>query len=77
MATDDRSQVSPGQVFRWAAVGTAGVLVVLLAAYGIYLVRGVLVLVVIALFVSISVDPVVRWLTRHGMPARPRLPRWS
>ena len=38
----------PGeQVFRWAATGPLGVLVILLAAYGIYVVRRILVLVVI------------------------------
>jgi hypothetical protein len=36
--------VPPGLVFRWAAAGTAGVLVVLLFAYGLYTVRGILVL---------------------------------
>jgi predicted PurR-regulated permease PerM len=68
MAADDRSRVSLAQMFRWAVAGTSGVLVVLLGAYGIFLVRGILVLVVIALFLSISIEPVVRWLTRRGMP---------
>ena len=68
MAADDRSRVSLAQVFRWAAAGTPGVLVVLLGAYGIYLVRDVLVLVVIALFLSISIEPMVRGLTGRGMP---------
>ncbi|WP_433304825.1 hypothetical protein ACQP2F_16385 [Actinoplanes sp. CA-030573] len=35
MAPDDRARVSLTQVFRWAVVGTLGVLVVLLGAYGI------------------------------------------
>jgi predicted PurR-regulated permease PerM len=68
MAADERSPVSFGQVFRWAVVGTLGVLLALLGAYGIYRVRSIVVLVVIALFLSISIDPVVRWLTRRGMP---------
>jgi predicted PurR-regulated permease PerM len=68
MAADDRSPASAAQVFRWAMVGTLGVLLVLLGAYGVYLVRDIVVLVVIALFLSISIDPVVRWLTRRGMP---------
>jgi predicted PurR-regulated permease PerM len=59
---------SSGQVFRWSAVGTLGVLLVLLGAYGVYLVRGIVVLVVIALFLSISIDPLVRRLIRLGMP---------
>jgi len=31
-------------------------------------VRGVLLLVVIALFLAVSLDPIVRWLIRRGMP---------
>src|SRR5947207_1250051 len=60
-------RVPPGLVFRWAAAGTAGMLVVLLVAYGFYLVRGILVLVLIALFVAISLDPAVRWLVARGV----------
>ena len=56
------------RIFRAAAVGALAVLLVLLGAYGIYLVRSIVVLVVIALFLSISIDPVVRRLTRLGMP---------
>jgi predicted PurR-regulated permease PerM len=80
LAADDRSTGAGGeppdgaghprsaQVFRWAVTGTLGALVVLIAAYGLYVVRGILVLVVIALFLAVSIDPVVRWLTRRGMP---------
>jgi predicted PurR-regulated permease PerM len=75
MADDDQSAgvggartVAFGQVFRWAATGTLAVLVVLAAAYGVYIVRGILVLVVIALFLAVSLDPVVRWLTQRRMP---------
>lgn len=59
--------VPPGLVFRWAAAATAGVLVVLLFAYGLYTVRAILVLVLIALFLAISFDPVVRWLVARGL----------
>jgi len=68
MVADHRSQVSYPRVFRATAVGTLGVLLVLLGAYGVYLVRSILVLVLIALFLSISIEPVVRRLTRRGMP---------
>ena len=57
-----------GQVFRSVATGTFAALVVLLAAYGVYVVRDILVLVVIALFLAVSLDPIVRWLVRRGMP---------
>lgn len=59
-------RVPPALVFRWAAAGTAGALVTLLAAYGVYVVRGILVLVLIALFVAVSLDPAVRWLVARG-----------
>ena len=80
MAADDRgvgvggdppdvtSHIRSAQVFRWAVTGTLGAVVVLVAAYGLYVARGILVLVVIAVFLAVSLDPVVRWLTRRGMP---------
>jgi predicted PurR-regulated permease PerM len=60
-------RVPLAQVFRWAVVGTAGVLVVLLVAYAFYAARGILVLVLIGLFVAVSLDPAVRWLIRRGL----------
>jgi predicted PurR-regulated permease PerM len=62
-----RSRLSPGFVFTRAAAGTAGGLVVLLAGYSLYLVRGIIVLVLVGLFAAVSLDPAVRWLTRHGL----------
>ena len=38
----------------------------LVAAYGLYVVRDIIVLVLVALFVAISLEPVVRWLIRRG-----------
>jgi hypothetical protein len=51
-------------VLRWACAGTVGVLLVLLAVYGVYLVRSILVLVFIALFLAVSLEPAVYWLTK-------------
>src|SRR4051794_37930293 len=62
---DLAERVPLGLVFRWAVAGTLGVLVVLLTGYGLYVVRDILVLVLIALFVAVSLDPAVRWLIRH------------
>jgi predicted PurR-regulated permease PerM len=59
--------VRAGDVFKWAVAGALGVLCVALAMYGIYAVRDLLVLVVIALFIAVSLDPAVRWLVRHRM----------
>jgi predicted PurR-regulated permease PerM len=61
-------RVPPTLVFRWAAAATVGVLAVLAVAYGLWVVRDILVLVLIALFVAVSLDPVVRWLVRHKIP---------
>lgn len=60
--------VTPGLVLRWAAAATAGVLLVLVVAYGIYSVRGILILVLIAVFIAISLDPAVRWLVGRKLP---------
>jgi predicted PurR-regulated permease PerM len=60
-------RVPPGLILKWAAAGTVGVLIVLLAAYGLYVVRNVLVLVLVGLFVAISLEPVVHWLITRGL----------
>jgi predicted PurR-regulated permease PerM len=60
-------RVPAALVLRWAAAGTLGVLLVLLAAYGVYLIRSILVLVFIALFLAVSLEPAVQWLTRRGV----------
>src|SRR5438477_259546 len=57
--------VTPALVFRWAAAATLGVLAVLLASMAVYAVRDILVLVLIAVFVAVSLDPAVRWLVRR------------
>src|SRR5205823_6468357 len=72
--TDERAphlslaeRVPPGLVFRWAAAATLGVLMVFLIGYGLYAVRSILILVVIALFIAVSLDPAVRWLIKKGV----------
>jgi predicted PurR-regulated permease PerM len=58
---------STGQIVRSTALRTVTVLLVLLVAYGIYVVRNILVLVLIALFLAVSLDPPVRWLMAKGL----------
>jgi len=58
-------QVSSRTVFRWAVVAGLGLLAVGLAASAVYAIRGILVLALVALFITVSLDPAVRWLTRH------------
>ncbi|GAA1027879.1 AI-2E family transporter [Virgisporangium ochraceum] len=64
-------QVGFGQVYRWAVAAALGVLTVVLAAYSLYVVRSVLILVVIALIIAVGLDPAVRWLVRHGLRRGP------
>jgi predicted PurR-regulated permease PerM len=61
------ARVSSAAVFRWATTATLGVLTVLLAAYGLYAVRSVLVLILLALFLAVSLDPAVQWLMGRGL----------
>jgi predicted PurR-regulated permease PerM len=65
--TSIADRVPLGLVFRWAAAATLGVLLVLLSGYALYAVRSILVLVVVALFIAVSLDPAVRWLVRKGL----------
>lgn len=44
------------------------VLGVLILAYALYLVRQILVLVIVALFLAIGLDPIVRWVQRFRLP---------
>jgi predicted PurR-regulated permease PerM len=60
-------RVPPGLVFQWAVAAALGLFVVGIVAYGLYTVRGILVLVLIAVFVAVSLDPAVRWLIKHGV----------
>jgi len=61
------SRVPPSLVFRWAVAGTAGALAVLAVVWGLYTIRTILILVLIALFVAVSLDPAVRWMVRKGL----------
>jgi predicted PurR-regulated permease PerM len=55
-------------VFRYAVVAALGVGTVGLAFAAAYSVRAVLVQIVVAAFIAMSLDPAVRWLSRHRVP---------
>jgi predicted PurR-regulated permease PerM len=59
--------VSARTVFRWSVAAGLGLLAVGIGALAIYTVRGIFVLAIVALFVAVSLDPAVRWLSRHGV----------
>ena len=63
---ESSGRVGFGQVYRWGVAAALGVLSVALAAFAVYAVRSVLVLVVISLFIAVGLDPAVRWLVRRG-----------
>jgi predicted PurR-regulated permease PerM len=57
----------PANTFRLGAWFSLGVTTTLLALYGLYTIRGVLVQVLVALFITVSLEPAVHWLTERGM----------
>jgi predicted PurR-regulated permease PerM len=57
----------PGALFRWGVFFSLGVVATLLVLQGLYSVRAILVQVLVALFIAVSLEPAVRWLTARGM----------
>jgi predicted PurR-regulated permease PerM len=57
----------PSSTFRLGVWFSLGVTATLLALYGLYTVRGILVQVLVALFITVSLEPAVHWLTSRGM----------
>jgi predicted PurR-regulated permease PerM len=62
-----RDPVSFAQMFKWGAAAALGVLSVVAVAFAVYTIRGILVLIIIAVFIAVSLDPAVRWLVRLGL----------
>jgi predicted PurR-regulated permease PerM len=54
--------VTARTVFRWAVAGGLGLLCVAVGAVAVYTLRALLVQLAVALFIAISLDPVVRWM---------------
>jgi predicted PurR-regulated permease PerM len=57
----------PADLFRWGALVSLGAAGTLIGLYALYTVRAILIRILIALFIAVSLDPAVRWLTRRGM----------
>jgi predicted PurR-regulated permease PerM len=57
----------PADLFRWGVFFSLGVVVTLLVLQGLYSIRGILVQVLVALFITVSLEPAVHWLTERGM----------
>jgi predicted PurR-regulated permease PerM len=57
----------PAELFRWGVFLSLGVVVTLLVLRGLYSIRGILVQVLVALFITVSLEPAVQWLTGRGI----------
>jgi predicted PurR-regulated permease PerM len=57
----------PAVLFRWGALVSLGAASTVIGLYALYTVRAILIRILIALFIAVSLDPAVRWLTRRGM----------
>jgi predicted PurR-regulated permease PerM len=57
----------PTELFRWGVFFSLGVVATLLVLRGLYSVRAILVQVLVALFITVSLEPAVQWLTRRGL----------
>jgi predicted PurR-regulated permease PerM len=65
MMPGDRPRAS--SLFRLGVYFSLGVMATLVALYGLYSIRAVLVQVLVALFITVSLEPAVHWLTERGM----------
>jgi predicted PurR-regulated permease PerM len=57
----------PADLFRWGVFFSLGVVATLLVLQGLYSIRGILVQVLVALFITVSLEPAVQWLTSRGV----------
>jgi predicted PurR-regulated permease PerM len=57
----------PAELFRWGVFFSLGVVATLLVLQGLFSIRGILVQVLVALFITVSLEPAVHWLTARGM----------
>src|SRR5215217_1050469 len=60
-------RLRPGVLFRWGALFSLGAASTVVGLYALYTVRAILVRILVALFISVSLDPAVRALERRGM----------
>jgi predicted PurR-regulated permease PerM len=60
-------RLRPSTLFRWGVFFSLGVVATLLTLQGLYSIRGILVQVLVALFITVSLEPAVHWLTARGL----------
>ena len=59
-------RIRPAALVRWGFFAGVGLLLAYGAAQALLSVRNLLVLVLVAMFLAVSLDPAVRWLTARG-----------
>jgi len=62
-----QSRLRPGALYRWGFFAGLGLLSSVAAALVVYTARDILLRVVVAVFLAVSLDPAVRWLTARGV----------
>jgi predicted PurR-regulated permease PerM len=60
-------RLRPAALVRWGFFAGVGLLLAYAAAQALLSVRNLLVLVLVAMFLAVSLDPAVRWLTARGL----------
>jgi predicted PurR-regulated permease PerM len=61
-------RLRPAALVRWGFFTGVGLLLAYAAAQALLSVRNLLVLVLVAMFLAVSLDPAVRWLVARGLP---------
>jgi predicted PurR-regulated permease PerM len=61
-------RIRPAALVRWGFFAGVGLLLAYGAAQALLSVRNLLVLILVAMFLAVSLDPAVRWLTARGLP---------
>jgi predicted PurR-regulated permease PerM len=65
--TTPPDRIGPGVLFRWGVFFSLGAAAAIIGLYAIYSVRAILIRVLVAVFIAVSLDPAVRWLTGRGV----------
>jgi predicted PurR-regulated permease PerM len=65
--TTPPDRIGPGALFRWGVFFSLGAAASIIGLYALYSVRAILIRVLVAMFIAVSLDPAVRWLTGRGV----------
>ncbi len=65
--TTPPDRIGPAVLFRWGVFFSLGAAAAIIGLYALYSVRAILIRVLVAMFIAVSLDPAVRWLTGRGV----------